>query len=513
MKKDKVIINGKSLSFDEVHRVAYGKANVHICPNAMQIVLEARRIVLEMLNKDIPVYGLNRGVGANKDRNIDASFYEEFNNNLIRSHCVGIGPEASEEVVRAAMLVRLNTLLLGYTGIQPEIVIMYKDFLNNRIHPMIPERGSVGEADIANLSYIGLAMIGEGEVHYKGEKLSAIEALRGAGLEPLKLGPKDGLAIVSSNALTAGKASLILKEALSVLEIAEVIYSLSLEGLNGNVSPLHEGAYKARPFPGQGKSAENVRNYLKDSFLWDTNFSKSLQDPLSFRGACQVHGSVRDALDYVTNYLHLQLNSSDDNPCLLIEEKRFVSCSNYEVLSWVLGFEMLGNALNHLAKISCFRIIKLGTASFTGLSRFLAPNDQTIAFGTIQKTVGALATEIRHLSNPSTSDYFSLAEDIEDHANNSMHVVTKTAKIIDNLYYILGIEAMHAAQAIDLRGEKRLGNGTKTAYDLIRSEIPFLDKDRPLLPDIQQAYTLLKSSRFFKEITDSLENVAVDHNG
>jgi histidine ammonia-lyase len=374
------------------------------------------------------------------------------------------------------MLVRLNTLLLGCTGIQPEIVTLYMDFLNNEIHPILPERSSVGVADISCLAHIGLAMIGEGEVYYKGVRMSSIVALERVGLQPLKLGPKDGLAIVSSNAVAAGKGALVLKDAKDILEIAEIIFSLSLEGLHGNVSPLDEGANKVKSFPGQKVSASNVRKYLENSFLWEEKIN-NVQDPLSFRDAIQVHGSVRDSIEYISNYLYMQLNSSDDNPCLLVDEKRIISCSNYEVLTWVLGFEMLANALNHLAKISCYRSIKLSTPYFTGLSRFLSPNKKTIAYGTIQKTFTSLANEIRHLSNPSSSDYFSLAGDIEDHASNSVHVVTKISKIIDNLYYILGMEAMHAVQAIDLRNEKELGIGTLAAYELIRSKNPFLEKD------------------------------------
>ncbi|MBE1552997.1 HAL/PAL/TAL family ammonia-lyase [Sporosarcina limicola] len=500
MYKQSILLNGQQLSIEDVHKVAVLKVNVEICPQALSKVKEARKVILEMLDSDIPIYGFNRGVGANKDREIEPTFYEEYNRNLILSHSAGVGPEASEAVVRATMLARLNTLLLGCTGIQPEIVMMYKEFLNKEIHPVVPERGSVGVGDITCLSHIGLAMIGEGEVHYKAEKKTAAEALKKARLQPIKLGPKDGLAIVSSNALAAGKGALVLKEVTDILEMAEIIYSLSLEGLNGNVSPLDKGAYKVRPFPGQEVSASNVRKYLQNSYLWQSNQTKALQDPLCFRDACQVHGTVRDSLEYVSNYMNLQLNSSDDNPCLLFEEKRIIACSNYEVLTWVLGFEMLGNALNHLAKIACYRTIKLSTPSFTGLPRFLSPSKETIAFGTIQKTFTSLANEIRHLSNPSSSDYFSLAEDIEDHASNSMHVVTKTATIIDNLYYILGIEAMHAAQAIDLRRENNLGVGTATAYTLFRSKVPFLDKDRNLSIDINEAYKLLKSGELLEKV-------------
>lgn len=506
MEETMVILDGLNLTIEDVDSVARRGTKIEISQEAMAKVETARQFVFEMSNSDTPVYGFTRGVGLNKDRQVVDRYYEEYNRNLILSHCVAVDPEASEEDVRAILLARLNTLLLGYTGIQPAIVTMYKDFLNHRIHPIIPERGSIGEGDITCLSHIGLAMIGEGEVYYQGIRMAAAEALEKAGLKSIQLGPKDGLAIVSSNALAAGPGAIVLKDVEDLIDIADIIYSLTLEGFKGNVTPLDPSTYKVRPFPGQAISAERVRGYLEGSYLWLPGVTESLQDPLSLRGSCHVHGSIRDALEYVKRYLDIQLNSSDDNPCVLVDERRMLACSNYEVTTWVLGFEMLGIALSHLSKNACHRTIKLATPRFTGLSRFLTPADgRVIAFGTIQKTFTSLDTEIRHLSNPATADYYSLAGDIEDHANNSPFVVKKTAKMVDNLYYILGIEAMHAAQAIDLRKATRLGKGTRVAYDLIRSEIPFLDKDRNLSIDIKKAYNIIKSKAFLKAVKEAVE--------
>ncbi|KAB3534803.1 aromatic amino acid lyase [Alkaliphilus pronyensis] len=505
MKGSKVILNGKTLSIQDVNNVARNGALVEITEEAMRTVEASRALVYELANSDTPVYGFNRGVGLNKDREVVAKYYEEYNRNLIYAHCVAVEPEASEEDVRAILLARLNTLLLGCTGIQPAIVTMYKDMLNYRIHPVIPERGSIGEGDIACLSHIGLAMIGEGEVHYNGIRMTAKEALERASLKPIVLGPKDGLAIVSSNALAAGPGALVLKDIQDLIETADIIYALTLEGYRGNVTPLDPKAYEVRPLPGQAYSSQMVRAYLEGSYLWLPGVTDSLQDPLCLRGSCHLHGSVRDALDYVKKYMNIQLNSSDDNPCVLLDEKRIISCSNYEVTSLALGFEMIGIALSHLSRNSCHRTIKLGNARFTGLSRFLTPSDaRVIAYGTIQKTFTSLDTEIRHLSNPATADYFSLAGDIEDHANNTPYVVKKTSKIVDNLRYILGIEAMHAAQAIDLRKATKLGKGTKAAYEVIREEIPFLDKDRNLSIDIKKAYNIIKSQELLERVREAI---------
>ncbi|WP_230474307.1 HAL/PAL/TAL family ammonia-lyase [Calidifontibacillus erzurumensis] len=510
MESNFLLLDGRSLSIQDIVRIARRRTKVKISDQAMNLLNKGRKLVQQWSEQETPVYGLNRGVGLNKDRPvIDA--YSEYNRNLILSHSIGIGPEVPIEEIRAVMATRLNTLLVGCTGIQPEIAKMYETFLNKEITPILPSRGTVGAADIGILSHIGLAMIGEGEVYYKGERVHVLEAFKKEGIQPITLGPKDGLAIVSSNAFSAGMASLLLYDLSDLIEAADMIYALSLEGLNGNVSPLDESVLKVRPYHGQMKSAKRVRKYLENSYLWDETRPIPLQDPLSFRGGFTVHGAVLDCLEYTNSLLTLQLNSSDDNPCVLVDEKRIVPTSNYEVTTLVLGLEMLGLSLAHVSKNSCFRTIKLANPVFTNLSRFLSPDEErVIAFGTIQKTFSALDAEIRHLSNPVSSDYFAIAGEIEDHATNSAFVVQKLKKIVDNLYYILGIEAIHAAQAVDLRKGIQKGIGTNAVYEVIREHIPFLERDRNLSTDIEKAYQLLKSKKLLNHVRKTMRNHSND---
>ncbi len=500
-----VNLNGSNLTIEQVVKVARDKARVEITPEAMETLKASRQLVFDLVDSNVPVYGFNTGVGWNKDKRVFKEFFQEYNKNLIYSHCLGVDPPASEEEVRAVMLARLNALLVGATGIQPEIAVMYMDMINAGVHPVIPERGSVGEADIACLSHIGLAMLGEGDAFYNGKRMPAAEALKKAGLSPVVLGPKDGLAIVSSNALSAGEGALVLNDIKDLLDMFDIIYALSLEGLNGNVSPLDMRTHRIRPYPGQACSAGKITEYLEGSYIWEPDWKKPVQDPLSFRGSAHVHGAVRDALAYVEELLTIQLNSSDDNPCIIMDDKKIISCSNFEVTNWSLGFEMLGMGLSQLSKVACHRIIKLANPAFTKLSRFLAPSDNVLAFATIQKTFTALDTEIRHLSNPAISDFFALAGDMEDHANNAPYIVQKTRKMVDNLLYILGIEAIHAAQAVDLRSDIRIGKGTKAAYEVIRQDIPFYEKDRNLSVDIKSAYELLKSGRMLSAVKKAME--------
>ncbi|MDR1574698.1 MAG: aromatic amino acid ammonia-lyase [Treponema sp.] len=495
-----ITLDGNGLDIETLRKIAVDRAEVSIADEGEARLKESRQLVYDLVERNVPVYGFNTGVGWNKDRHIAADYFKQYNENLIHSHTLGVGPEASEEEVRAAMAVRLNCLLRGNTGIQPEIARRYAEFLNLQLHPVVPERGSVGEGDIAILSHIGLAMIGEGDVRYRGERMTSAEAHKRAGLRFVTLGPKDGLAIVSSNAFGMGQGALVLADLAALVDQADLIYAVSLEGLNGNTSPLDPKIHEARRLPGQTASAALVNRCLKGSAVYDPNPDKPVQDPICFRSGAYIHGALRDALAFAESYALIQMNSSDDNPCLLLDERRIISCSNFECTTISAAFEMLGIVLSHVSRLSCYRMHKLGTPAFTGLPRFLTPEETHVhAFGALQKTYTLLDTEIRHLSNPSSVDYMSVAGEIEDHANNLPHVVQRIRGICDNLKYILGMEMMHAAQAITLRMRQtpdlRLGAATKAAYDAYRAVVPWYDRDRNLSQDIEASYQLVLSGR------------------
>jgi len=374
----------------------------------------------------------------------------------------------------------------------------YAEFLNKGIHPAVPERGSVGEGDIAVMSHIGLAMIGEGDVFYKGERMPSMEAHRMTGLVPVVLGPKDGLAIVSNSAFSAGQGALVLRRLRDLADIGDMVYSVSLEGLNGNTSPLEPSGLAPRRLKGQQVSAEKVRKNIEGSSIYDRDPEKPVQDPLCFRGAVHVNGTLRDALDYVTGFMDIQMNTTDDNPCVLVEERRMISVSNFETTSLATGLEMLCIVLSHVSRMSCYRMLKLCNPVLTGLARFLSHDGgDSHCFGAFQKSYSLMDTEIRHLSNPCSADFMSLAGGIEDHANNTPFVVQKLRKAADNLAYIYGMEMIHGCQAIDLRMRKsriRLGKGTEIAWKAFRKKVALYENDRPISPDIQKSYEFIKSN-------------------
>lgn len=490
--KKTVILKGEGLTIDLFNKIVRDHLQIEIDETTCKELEASRKLVFELADEGVPIYGFTVGVGWNKDKKVFSKYFAEYNKNLIYAHCVASGKPMEEIYVRGAMLARLATFLVGKTGVQPELIMRYKEFLNRGIHPVIPWDGSVGQADIATMSHIGLAMVGEGDVFYKGERMTALEAMSSEGMTPLVLGPKDGLAIVSTNGQAAGTGCLLLWEMKRLIKKANVLYALSLEGLNGNVTPLDETVNRVKNLKGQMRCSVDIRDHLEGSYLNTKDITKTLQDPLSYRDVVAVHGAVYDAIDYVEAMMENHLNTTEDNPCILMDERKIISCANFEATNWALGFEMLSLALGHVSKMSTYRIIKLANPAFTGLSRFLSPDEGVVqAYQTIQKNFTALDAEIRHLANPSTLDFVAVAGEIEDHANNTVQIMKRIRRILDNLYVILGIELMHAAQAVDLREGIKLGKHSKVLFDVFRKEVPFLEVDRPLTFDIEKARQIM----------------------
>lgn len=496
---DIIELNGSNLNFEQFELVVKKKATVKLEEEALVRVRSARALIYELDKRGEKVYGLNTGVGWNKDRKVEAEYFDAYNKSLLRSHCIGIAPECCEAEIRGTLLIRLNGFLSGHTGVSEKIVLYLAEFLNRGIHPVIRKRGSVGAGDIGTLSDIGMVMIGEGEAYFKGKRLPGAIALKKAVLSPIVLGPKDGLGIVSSNAGSASQAGVFMLEAAHFLKVSHLVFCLSLEALNGITAPFNETVNKLRGYQGQIISARLCREFLDGSYLFEPYPGRVLQDPLSYRDYCAVTGGVLDAFHYVKGQLLTEMNTTCDNPCLIPEEDRISCSANFEPLAWVLGIEMFTLGLGHVSKMTASRLIKLANPQFTGLSRFLAPNEeQVIAFSTIQKAIGALDAENRMYVNPSSMDYLELAGGIEDHATNASLAVEKARKLLDNLYYMAGIELMHGAQAMDLRNREKasgikLGSGTSKLYTDFRKKITFLDEDRNLSIDIRKSYEFLKT--------------------
>lgn len=335
-----MMLDGYHLHINHIYRIAVEKEQVTLSTDSLLAMERARGLVLKMVDGQEAIYGLNTGLGKNKDRRVGKEEIEQFNQQLIYAHCVGIEPELSSERVRAAMVIKLNSLLKAYAGVQLEMAYLLRDLLNYDITPIVNSRGSIGEGDIGLMSYIGLVLIGQGEVLYKGKRRQTIQVFREVGLTPLRLYAKDGLAIISSNAISYACLSLQLTKLQQLITWADLSYSLSLEALNGNVTPLDPTVTGAKRQEGQEKSAQLIRCYLEGSYLYEKSRS-SIQDPLSFRNACLIHGAVYEAFSYVERQLHQEFQSADDNPMVDYEGKRIISTPHYDTLSLSLAVEML----------------------------------------------------------------------------------------------------------------------------------------------------------------------------
>jgi histidine ammonia-lyase len=500
-----VVLTGETLTIAEVNRVAIHRALVQIDQKAIDRVSRDRKVVERLAKQDNPIYGVTTGVGANRSVKILTEDIVHFQSRILLSHCIGIGPYLSEEVVRAVMVTRANALAKGGSGVQPEILQMYIDLLNYQIHPLTPSRGSVGMADLGPMAEMGLVFIGQGEVMYKGERMAASQALAMAGLKQVTLGPKDGLILCSHNALTIGHGSLVLQRCSALLDHADLSYALSLEGFRGNIMPIDSRANSSRPHPGQIESTNDLLKYLEGSFLWQQGTQRAVQDPLSYRCAVQVHGACREVFHFVKQGLDIELNSMSDNPLLLPDEEKFISHGNFHIQTIAMRFDFLGIQLASLANQIQNRIQRLMTPEFSQLTKFLTVHEGlSCGFSTLQKAYTVLAAEIRHLANPGSLDALPVANSMEDQATMAPFVIQKTERILDNLEYMIGIEFMVAAQAVDLLGHPQLGKGTEKAYQCIRKVIPKLESDRILKDDIENAREMVASNKVLKAIRDGI---------
>jgi histidine ammonia-lyase len=531
-----IMLDGHAVTPGQIARIADGEA-VQVAPDALKRVEHAHLLLLEAAKSGQKIYGLTVGVGLNKDRKMLDMKQEltpeliemsrRFNIGLLEAHAGGFGPDMEVRVARAAMATRLNAMLTGGSGAQAAIVETYVQFLNKGITPAMPSGGSIGEADITLLSHVGLAMMGEGEVYVDGVKIAAQDALRANGLKPIRPFGKDALAILSSNAYSAGMAALALNDAVRLSHLAKLVYALSLQAFDGNVSPLLQDTLALHPFPETVRAGADLRALLDGGSIWAASEKRLLQDPLSFRDGVYLLGELDRTVASARALLVLHLNSSDDNPGVALgaaprsqrtqERRGYVTdgetvgavlpSANFEPLPWVLAFEELGLALAHNSLASAQRIMRLDDEHMTGLSRYLG-TDQTIhAFGAMEKPAVALAEENRELANPVSMDFLPVAGSIEDIATNAPRVIGRVQHQIDNSVTLLAIEMVHAAQAVDLRKQKDpgfvLSPKCAALYAALRQQVPFLDKDRPLTKDFNKAAKILREYRLEKEADDA----------
>ncbi len=504
-----VKIDGSSLTLDQVLRVARNGAETVIAKEGLSRTSVGRKALERLLEKEGTIYGVNTGFGALSNFRISREDLKQLQKNLIRSHAASVGRPHTPEVVRAMMLLRANTLLKGHSGIRPEVVTAIVGLLNKRIHPYIPEKGSVGASgDLSPLSHMALVLIGEGEAESRGHWISGKKALEDSGTKPIELEAKEGLALNNGTQQMVAIGSLCLHDSFQLIETSEVALALSLEALHGWTDAFDERLHRLRPHPGQQTVAEHVRRLISNSrMVRSVRTTKTLdghpQDPYSFRCAPQVMGAARDALDFTKRALETEMNSATDNPLIFPRDGLCISGGNFHGQPIAMALDFMSLAISNITNISERRISALLDPSLNnGLPAFLVGGKSKpgLASGmmAIQYTATSLVAENKLLCHPASSDSIPTSSNFEDFVSMGPGAAHKARAILDNAEYVISIELIVAAQGVDLREEKTLGLGTRKVHQLIRRKVPKLLEDRPLHKDIEKIRHLLRSGEIAK---------------
>jgi histidine ammonia-lyase len=501
MSYSEILIDGKSLTFDQVNAVAYGQPGAPttgLTPDAARRVQRTADAVQRLLNDNVVAYGITTGFGAFKDRVIERDQVEQLQRNIIMSHAVGVGDPLDIPTTRAIMLIRANTLARGHSGIRIETLQRLLTLLNRGVHPVIPCKGSLGASgDLAPLAHLALVLIGMGEAQVDGRTIPGAEALSVAGVEPVTLAAKEGLALTNGTSVMNALGVLESWRAHRLSQVADIAGCLSLEALHGTELAFDERIHALRPFPRQVQCAAYLRKLLAGSQFTRHHDPHNVQDAYTLRCIPQVHGAVCDAIAYARWAMDIELNAVSDNPLLFVEEESgevtVLSGGNFHGEPLAIAMDYLGIAMAELGNISERRLTRLTDESSNAyvLPAFLTEHGGlNSGFMITQYTAAALATENKVLAHPASVDTIPTSANVEDHVSMGVTAGLKLRQINDNVERILAIELLAAAQGIDFRKgvlgpDAELGHGTRHAYELLRRIAPFIERDEVLYPLIE----------------------------
>ncbi len=499
-------LNGHSLRLNDIINVARHGQKVELDDSAIAFVERGSEMVSSWVREGKSIYGVTTGFGDLASTAIPPEKSEELQENLLKSHACGVGEPFSEDVTRAIMLLRVNTLIRGFSGISLKTLQLLVDFLNLGIHPVIPEQGSVGASgDLCPLSHLGISLLGLGDVVYEGKRMPASEALRKAGLKPIRLGPKEGLALNNGTTVMTAVACLVLYDALELAPLADVAAALSLEALKGVPYAFDPRTHELRPHEGQQIVARNILNLIDSSEIIEKYKHDRVQDAYSLRCVPQVHGASRDALDYVKNKIQIEINSVTDNPLIFPAEGEAISGGNFHGEPIALAMDFLGIALSEIGNISERRVARLVDHKLSGLPPFLiSESGVNSGFMIPQYVAAALASENKGLSHPSSVDSIPTSANQEDHVSMGMYAARKASSILKNVRNILAIEFLTASQGLDFLKPLRAGKGTGKVHETIREVIPFIQKDEYIHPLIGETARLVSDGTLLRAAREAV---------
>ena len=499
---EKVIITGQDLTIDQIAAVCRNHAFVELSEESRKKILESRKVVDELVAEKKTVYGITTGFGKFSDVVISQDECTKLQRNLIITHAVGGGDPFPIDVAKGIMLLRVNNLSKGFSGIRLETVQTMIDMLNKDVTPFIPEKGSLGASgDLAPLSHMVLVMIGMGKAYYQGELIDGGEAMKRAGITPIVLGAKEGLALNNGTQAMTSVGALALYDAIKLAKIADITDALCFEAQNGVTDALQPRVHEIRPHHGQGITAKNLLRLLDGSKNTTRQGEIRVQDAYSLRCTPQIHGASKDAINYVKEHVDIEINSVTDNPLIFKEDRAGISGGNFHGQPMALPFDFLKIAEAELANVSERRIERLVNPAYSGLPAFLTNHGGVNSgFMIVQYSAAAMVSENKVLAHPASVDSIPSSAGQEDHVSMGTIAARQAAEIGRNVRRVLAMELMVACQGIDMRGNKGLGKGTQAAYDLVRKCVPTLDEDRPLYEDIEYCEQLLKDDSLINAV-------------
>ncbi len=507
-------INGNDLTLEDVRQLVYEHRPVLLQPEARAAVERARAIVDDVVENERVAYAVNTGVGHLADMRISRQDIRKLQLNLVRSHCVGVGEPLPEDVVRAMMLLRANSLSKGFSGVRPIVIDTLCEMLNRRVLPVIPSQGSVGASgDLAPLSHLALGLIGEGEVHYEGKLMPAADAMKRADIKPLVLEAKEAISLINGTQAMLAIGLLTMLRAEVLADTADVVGALTIDALKGTDVAFDERIHKARPHAGQMLVAQNLRRMMEGSIIRESHLEcQKVQDAYSLRCIPQVHGAVRDTLRHAREVFEIEMNSAVDNPLVFPEEKKvgapkrtvgtsipgvIISGGNFHGQPLAFALDFMAVALTALSGISERRLERLiNPALNEGLPAFLAPGaGLNSGFMMAQVTSAALVNENKVLSHPASADSISTSGNKEDYVSMGMTAANKLQRVVVNTRNVLAIEALAVAQAHDFRAPLQTSKRGQVALNAIRAVSPPITEDRVFAPDFAKVAEVIAQGK------------------
>ncbi|MGL4998460.1 MAG: histidine ammonia-lyase [Cetobacterium sp.] len=509
----KLLIGDKKLTLEDLVKVTRQNYEVIISDSAKEKIAIARKLVDEHVEEGKVTYGITTGFGKFSDKVISKEETATLQRNLIISHACGVGNPLPIDTARGIMLLRVNNLIQGHSGIRQIVVDLLVEMINKEVTPYIPEKGSLGASgDLAPLSHMVLVMLGLGKAYYKGELLEGELALKKAKIKPLEsLSSKEGLALINGTQVMTSVGAHAVYDGINLMKHLDIAASLSMEALRGIICAFDPKIQEVRGHLGQITTAKNIKKILKASSSITKQGELRVQDPYSLRCTPQIHGASKDALNYIKDKVEIEMNAVTDNPIIFPLQNEVLSGGNFHGQPVALPFDFLAIALAEMANISERRLERLVNPSLNNdLPAFLVNNGGlNSGFMIVQYSAASLVSENKVLAHPASVDSIPSSANQEDHVSMGTIAARKAAEILGNVRKVIAMEILGACQGIDLRVIEKLGKGTKPAYKLVREVVEFYDKDRVMYIDIEKVEELIKTNKIVEKVEESIGELKI----